>query len=408
MRGKAEGRIGLLVMAAVLLFSCSIKPKTFDAGREDLFSMKVGEGEEDIVLQDFDKAGQIHAFHTMADGFFYIACQGKLFEMNSYGAIMYLCKSPQTDGEQTNEAAGQASGGVRRALKYPIIDVNAIAVDTQKRVYVATAMPEDERENDGEAVRAWVVLRISQDGSEDDYIGSQGAGGHPFPYIKNVCIAADDELVVVCEGEDAVQTWYFSQEGKSTGYMSVPRILDIGGQKGMVRDVIAGKEPRSLLVCADSYAGQDAAEGGQYLRTFIVKMDVPSGELKKSIEIPPYERIVSEDFGKVSYKMPYDFLGVSDDGNMFFVVATDDGFAMQIVSSDGKHITKRNLKAGRKDSVYNTMSVSKSGIVSAMMVQADGEARGGGVSPAARGGEADGISYKASFMWWRTDKEGGQ
>lgn len=395
-RQKTRRRLGFesLAMAGVLcvFLSCSMQSKAFDAGREDLFVMECGEGDEQLSVQDFDKVGQIHAFHTMADGFFYVVSGTKLVELNSYGALMYAFKSPGTE----EESAG--TSGIRKVLRYPIIDANAIAIDGQNRVYIATAMPEEEWETENDAVHAWVVLRISKE-DDDDYIGIQGIGGKPFPYIKNINTTADDELAVICEGEDVIQAWYFSKEGKQIAHINVPRIMEVDKKKLIVRDVLTDKQSMSLLICADSYGELDAADGGfrqtesrasgaaQNVRTFVIKMDAASGETHKGIEIPPYERIVSEDFGKVSYKMPYDFLAVANDDDMFFVVATDDGFALQIVSADGKRITRRGLKAERKGSVYNTLSVSASGIVSAFAVKNTGEANG----------------YKASFMWWRTD-----
>lgn len=376
-----------LMAFCIALFSCSYGERGKNAECEKLFSLKYGKSLREIDLADIAQdIGAVHTVHTMQDGFFFVASEGKLMEINSYGSLMYACISANFDEDE-----GEEGSDAQRKMKYPIIDATSIAVDKQKRVYVACAMPEDEKDTgENGQVYSWVVLRITKDAAEDDYIGRQGAGGSPFPYIKSVNMTADDELVVVCEGEDGVEAWCFSREGKPTGYVTVPRMMNLGasGQEGkegdsrsmaVTRDVLAARQSRTLLVCADCYEGQE------YSRTYVIKVDIASGDGSDSVEIPPYERIVSEDFGKVSYKMPYDFLGVADSGDMFFVIATDDGFALQVVSSDGRRITRRNLAAGRKASLYHSLSVSDTGIVSAMMAQ-----------------END-----AAFMWWRTDTIGG-
>lgn len=362
------------VLSCKMLTSCTAVSKTSKAECEVLFSMMYGEEDDEIDLAGLkDSVGRIGAFHTMQDGFFYVVSEDKLVEMNSYGSLMYVYKSPAAEAIKT-------AGPSRRMLKYPLLDVNGIAVDKQKRVYVACTIPEDERTSvENGQVPSWVVLRITNDESQDDYIGRQGEGGSPFPYIKNIKITADDELVVVCEGEDGVEVWYFSREGKNTGFITVPRMMNLNveeaaGNMVVTRDVLPDRQTSALLVCADCYSGQE------YLNTFIIKVDVASGEYESTVEIPPYERVVAEDFGKVSYKMPYDFLGVAASGEMYFVIATDDGFAMQIVSSDGRRITRQNLKADRKGALYHSLAVSDSGIVSAMMAK----------------------DNFAQFIWWRT------
>lgn len=383
----------IAAMLAASLVSCALQGKVSNAQCEELFTMSYGtadnelnviDGVQDGKVELTHSIGQIHAFHTMKDGFFYVASIGKMAELNSYGSLMYVCRGP-------NNAGGGEQNTVRRTFKYPIMGVNGIAVDSKKRVYVVCTMPEDERKTaDNGLVLSWVLLRMSRDAAKDDYIGRQGAGGEPFAYIRSVNITKDDEVVAVCQSMegDGIQAWYYSPDGKNTGCVTVPLTLAIdildaskkkeaeteGGQSITchVREVIPDRQSRTALICADTYEGQE------YDKTYIIKMDVKSGNYGESIEIPPYNRIVEEDFGKVSYKMPYDFLGVADNGEMFFAVATDDGFAVQTVSSDGRHIALRNLHARRKDCVYHTLSVSDSGIISAIMARKD----------------------EATFMWW--------
>ena len=100
-----------------------------------------------------------------------------------------------------------------------------------------------------------------------------------------------------------------------------------------------------------------------------------------SITIPPYSEEVSEGFSKESYDIPYDFLGVTDSGWLYFIVSSQNGFTVQMVQSDGQRILKRNIALNREENLYYSFSLSREGIISVLLVEKE----------------------KARVAWWRAD-----
>ena len=90
---------------------------------------------------------------------------------------------------------------------------------------------------------------------------------------------------------------------------------------------------------------------------------------------------MTENLTKEIYNLPYDFLGVTENGWLFFIVPNEDGFIVQMVQPDGQRIVKRSLSVDHSKILYYTLSLSGNGIISALFVK----------------------SENAQALWWRTD-----
>ena len=100
------------------------------------------------------------------------------------------------------------------------------------------------------------------------------------------------------------------------------------------------------------------------------------------MNILPYEESVTEDFSKITYRLPYDFLGVTRNGYFFFIIATaNNGFSIEIMQDGTQAVLKRNLDLSHKEMLYYSLSLSHDGIISALIAQKD----------------------TAEVVWWRTD-----
>ena len=58
----------------------------------------------------------------------------------------------------------------------------------------------------------------------------------------------------------------------------------------------------------------------------------------KPLSLLPYEEENVSDFSSTTYKIPYDFLGVTESGWLFFILSTEKGFVIQMVQSNGQKI----------------------------------------------------------------------
>jgi hypothetical protein len=88
-----------------------------------------------------------------------------------------------------------------------------------------------------------------------------------------------------------------------------------------------------------------------------------------------------DDFSNLEYKIPYDFLGVSENGWFFFIISNDAGFGLQIIQANGQRILNRQLEMDRQKTLFYTFNLSNSGILSVLSIRSD----------------------KAYVNWWRTD-----
>ena len=97
--------------------------------------------------------------------------------------------------------------------------------------------------------------------------------------------------------------------------------------------------------------------------------------------ISPFEYNISDGFSKITYSVPYDFLGVSENGWLFFIIAEENGFMVQMVQENGQRILKRHIPMDFETVLYHDFALSSEGIISGLLIEKE----------------------KAKVAWWRTD-----
>ena len=154
----------------------------------------------------------------------------------------------------------------------------------------------------------------------------------------------------------------------------------------VLQDVIPDCTSRKLFVKVDYYEPRidedSKTEAGiDFVKTYVFPLAVESGKYGTPVAVPPYEETVSADYSKLVSRLPYDFLGVSNSGWLFFIISTDTGFGIEMVQSSGQKIIKRHFDVPHDDILYYVLSLSDSGIISALFIEKE----------------------KARVVWWRTD-----
>ena len=84
---------------------------------------------------------------------------------------------------------------------------------------------------------------------------------------------------------------------------------------------------------------------------------------------------------KEVYNLPYNFMGVTENGWFFFIIPDENGFLVQMVQPDGQRVVKRSLSVDHSKILYYTLSLSGNGIISGLFVKKEA----------------------ADVVWWRTD-----
>ena len=187
-----------------------------------LFSLSYGKLEDQIDLFQLpgtmvEKKNSV----VMRDGWFYVAngSAGKIMVFSSYGDLIFLLYNPQSNPAPTKlgpvdpNASDEVS--TRGYVAYPFADIGQVAVASDKTLYVEDAVPDAKIVKDTERgiLLSRVILRFDRKGRQLGYLGQEGIGGTPFPFVSALHVTAKDQLVVVCRLPQQWEVFWFSREG---------------------------------------------------------------------------------------------------------------------------------------------------------------------------------------------------
>lgn len=389
----------------ILFCSCNKNTTVSFIEREDLFSLSYGNFENQLNLFDLADTGNfIPTELTMQNGFFYISNgqSKKILEMNSYGDLLSLYynktenPTPLFNSTNSNNTISQKNMGIstKKVIEYQFNRPSNICVDGNQRIYVVELLPIERQENENKTVLKQVVLRFDGD-SFVDYIGQQGPGGTPFPFIKKNYKTANNELVVICIVSEGIDVYWFSESGYLLHNILInsndaPNPIEDSVDSSIfykVENVIPDNNNYKLMVKIDYYNStidetSKNQSGVEYNSTYVYPLDPKTGKYGRPILIPAYEESLTKGFSKQIHKNTFDFLGISSNGWMFFTTPTDEGYIVQMVDPSGNRVIKRLLKFDNNKVLYHSFSLSNEGIISALLAYKD----------------------KADVVWWRTDK----
>ncbi|MBQ4378477.1 MAG: hypothetical protein II821_04700 [Treponema sp.] len=388
----------LLILLSCLFVSCSKSGAVHSVNETSLFKLDYGNFEDELNLFDLAKTGNIRTYMTMRDGFFYIANgeAKKILELNSYGDLLSLYYNDEVL-KDVAFAGKNSINSTKKAIAYPFNTLGALAVDSRKYIYAVDTLPTERQERDVSArlLLSSVVLRFDSSGKFIDYLGQQGPGGTPFPYVKNIYTTHENELVVVCTTNDGLVAYWFGNDGfllftVPVSKNSVPKVQreDMNDAPAYIsiENIVPDQNSRKLYVKVDYYMttldpALKVQSGIEYYTTLLCPLNVETGLYDTPLEIPGYEYSVTENITKEVYNLPFDFLGVTESGWLFFIVPNEEGFIVQMVQPDGQRIVKRSLSVDHSKILYYTLSLSNTGIISGLFVK----------------------NENAEAVWWRTD-----
>lgn len=385
------------LVVTTFLVSCNKNSNIQSISEDELFSLSYGNFEEQLSIADLNEVGPVRTGIAMRDGFFYLidGFAKKTMEMNSYGDLLSLYYNEDSEIKTLIEKSKRTAESVHHEISYPFTYPGLITVDSNKSIYTVCTIPKSRREQgDNGILYSQAVLRFARDGSFIDYIGQQGPGGTPFPYIKNIYTTQKDELVVVCESVEGKIVYWFGSNG-FLKYMipintkDTPVLNEADETKEIyftIENVIPDQINYQLYVKIDYYSSfvdedSKVQSGINYLKTYLYTLDVVSGLYVDTVSIPPYEEEIVVDYSKLTYKIPYDFLGVTSSGWKFFIVKTEDGFNIEMIQNESQKLLRRHFNVNHNNNLYYTMSLTQDGIISALYMDKD----------------------KARVVWYRTD-----
>ncbi len=393
-----------VAFSIVLLNSCTRTNGVASISEKELFTINYGSFEDELNLFNLSSFGSINTYMTMIDGFFYIANgeSKKIMELNSYGDLLTLyynsenTKTPSFASSITDEDSSLVNS-TKKAIEYPFNNPGPLAVDSRKCLYAVDVLPSERQENDTQnrLLLNYIVLRFNSDGSFIDYLGQQGPGGTPFPFIKNIYATKNNELVVICESNEGPLVYWFNNSGFLLYTIpfnenSVPKLKGMQDSENScylsIENVIPDNLEHKLYVQVNYFQtyldpATKVQSGIDYEKTMLYPLNAETGLYEEELDIPPHEESVSSNLSKEVFYIPFNFLGVTDGGWFFFSVPVEKGYLIQMVQPNGQRILKRSLPVDHSEVLYYSLGLSGNGIISALYIKKD----------------------RAEVVWWRTD-----
>ncbi len=389
-----------VLVCVFLLVACNNKDgvsSTLDM--ETLFSLDYGNFEDELNVFDLASVGSVDTQITMRDGFFYIANgeSKKIMEMTSYGDLICLLYNAENNPVPSFIGDGSSSNATRKAIAYPFNKITSIALDGRKNLYVVDKLPAErfELSEDEKQQLFQVVLWFDENGNFVDYLGQDGPGGIPFPYIKSIYATQNNEVVVECLSTDGPVIYWMSDKGYllykipvKEQYVPNPFVTEEDDDYWLcIENIVPDYSERRLYIKVDYYTSfvdeaSHIQSGVDYYKTLLYPFDISTGSFGEPITVPAYHEEMVEGFAVENYSIPYDFLGVTENGWYFFVVSTKDGFNIQMIQDGSLKMITRTLKVASQDNLYHSFNLSAEGILSLLLVK----------------------SEKATINWWRTDE----
>ena len=204
------------VLILLSIFSCNKSERNM-LEKEILFSIPLGKlaDEIDYFQRDnlqFSPDNDLY----MKKGFFYISNgrSGKFMKFNSYGDILTLIYNPNRNPYPAELMARDSddSNVNRQVIPWQFNSPGSIAV-TDDDIYIVDKVALNRQVKDHGVLMDRNILHFNALGEYQNFIGLEGVGGQPFPYIENIWVRNDSELIVLFrtrnrEDESWFVNWY--------------------------------------------------------------------------------------------------------------------------------------------------------------------------------------------------------
>ncbi len=382
----------LIVLTALFFVSCEEQDALLD--RNLLFKMPIGKMEDQLFVQQFDGVNTLSKTRIfMKDGFIFISNgeSAKVMEFNSYGDLISLYYSPKVNPVPVILGTGNKGGSeiTRAAYEYPLEDPGEVVKTNSGDLLIDDRISRQRIEYDEENnVRLdRVILRFNAKGEFVSYLGQEGPGGTPFPYIHALYTNADDEIVVVTRNSVGWKIFWFTYKGDPLYRIEFDNDLvpmDKDSVTLSIENIVPDTEKRVLYLKIDYYS-ENAAKNIKFNKSVMLSYDLEQQTYVLNMDLP--RNIVKSEqpviFQEKEHEYLYEFAGVAR-GPSFFLISPYEGtiYRLAVVGIDGAVKGRGLLKFSDDEIFFRNYHVSPEGIFSAIVCR----------------------EYDAEVVWWRSDR----
>lgn len=357
--------------------------------KADLFSISLGKlaDEIDYFQRDSMRFSPDNGM-VMKNGFFYVTNgrSGKFLKFNSYGDLLTLIYNPDRNpypAELFSRKSDDAEVN-RRVIPWQFNSPGALAV-SDDRIYIVDKVAPNRQVQEKEVLMDRSILQFSSEGDYINFIGMEGTGGQPFPYIENIWISEKSELIVLyrtraSSGESWYMNWY-------TPSGSLRYSVEI---RESAIPMPAGEE--NLSVSIDNVI-PDIDRYVIYIKMTYFRekerdiKEIFGGTLDYSVtenswsgwkRLPENENLIDG----MKIDSPYSLIGVRKGYQFFVSLGSDNDYVLLIRDREGRFQEEQILSLDEGGIIDNRFYLSGEGILSAMVFRED----------------------RADILWWRTDR----
>lgn len=361
--------------------------------RELLFKMQIGKMEDQLYVQQVDGVNTLSKTRIfMQDGFFFVSNgeSAKVMEFSSFGDLISLYYSADKNPEPVilNSEKKADTTITRAAYEYPLNDPGEITRTSAGELLIDDRIAEIrwEFDEDNNVLLDRIVLRFDEDGNLLSYLGQEGPGGTPFPYIQSLHVNSSDEVIVSTRNPGGWRIFWYTRMSDPVYKVDFSKDLlpdtDDAGNPS-IETIYPDYEKRVVYLKVDYY-NEDEAANIKFNKSMIHAYDLDNEEYTMSIEIP--RNIVKSEqpviFEEKEHEYLYEFAGVAR-GPSFFLLSPHEGtiYRLSVLADDGRVKGRGLIDFSEDDIFFRNYYVNPDGIFSAVVC-----------------GE-----YAAEVVWWRSD-----
>lgn len=376
---------------AVVLAGCDTEQATV-LEREDLFTLELGRLEDqiDIISRD-GLMPRADISVAMRDGLVYVGdgAANKVVEFTSFGDLVRLVYHPEqnpvpvTLGQADTVGDGELT---RVAAPYRFGQLGTIAVDSRRYLYAEDRLPPERSVFDEElgVQLNRIVVRFDDEGTAIDYLGQEGIGGTPFPFIEQMTVTLRDELAVITSTMDAKLVYLFAPTGElmytvriGLDRLPVPAVDD--DSIAVLEEIVAGVDDYRLYLKISYYRTAVAADTGEefgisFDHSRIYWLDLESGRYAGYMELP-------RSSGET--ELHYELVGVARGEHVILLARQGIGQTRLIImDGEGRVLRRRILNIPEVDLVLRRFFLNPQGVLTGLL----------------------GFDDRAEVVWWRSDR----
>lgn len=375
-------------MTILLLFSCNIN-KSNKLEKESLFSIPLGKLADEIDYFQRDSL-QFSSDNdlVMKDGFFYVSNgrSGKFMKFNSYGDLLALIYNPDRNPypAELMSRDTENSNVNREVITWQFNSPSSIAV-TDKEIYIVDQVAQNRKVRENNILMNYNILHFNASGEYLNFIGLDGVGGQPFPYIENIWVSDTSELIVLYrtrskDDQSWFVNWYtvggnlrYSVEIKES---AIPMPAGETDLTISLDSVIPDRSTYEVYLKM-SYFRKNETEITEVFGGTL-NFNVTESQWHNWSRLPDHTTMVDE----IEIDSPYGLIG-SVMGHQFFLsLGEGNTYDLLIKNTSGHFEQEKSLEISNKDIIFREFFVSDEGILNAMVFTDKG----------------------VDVMWWRTDK----